>query len=741
MVAEIAPAIPSSRIYSFAVPESMEDSLVMGLRVLVPMGRRGRLVQGFVVGLDRRIWDDTLRPIDSLVDDVSYLTPDLIELGREIARHYVCPLARTLKAMTPEAVRRQRGLTTVRYAQLVRTPDEIREVARRITAKRRAVIEMLAASGQPIPVDRLLDETGASRATLRAMAANGWIEVHARKELRQDSPRPRAIQDPAFELNDEQREALDAVHAAIEADEFSVTLLFGVSGSGKTEIYIRAMQRVVASGRQAILLVPEIVLTTQLVQRLASRFENVAISHSGLTEAQRSVIWRQVAAGDRKVVIGTRSAVFAPCPSLGLVCVDEEQETGYKNLQAPRFNVRDAAIMRAKLLGIPIVLGSATPLVETWYNSEHRADYRRVVIRHRVKELPMPKVYVADMRDEYAEQKKVVVLSRLMDRLLAETLRRGEQALLLINRRGFARRIYCPACRTSLTCPNCNVSLVVHSVTGRSICHYCRSHVPTPTVCPNLTCGETLVQAGLGTQQVEEILADRFPDARIQRVDSDTMRHRSQYQQVVEDFEARKVDILVGTQMIAKGLDFPFVSFVGVVHADAGGMAADFRAHERLFQLITQVAGRAGRADATGRVVVQTTTPELPALKYALQHDYESFAAAELRDRRRVGLPPFRRLARIVLAHARDETARREAEALWGRIREAITSLALEHADVLGPNPCVLSRLRGKYRYDLLVRTLNASALRELLHHLDESGGLRTKAESTIIDVDPVALA
>ena len=740
LVAEVAPILPLRRTYAFAVPQAMESSLALGQRVRVPLGRRGRPVPGFVVALDRKTWESTLRPIDSLVDAGSFLSPELIDLGRQITQHYGCPLGQTLKAITPEAVRRERGLKTVRYARLARSLEEIRGAGGQLTPKREKLLDTLAASPKPAPLDRLLRETGTSPAILRAVVGQGWVRIEKRKEVGDGADFDLPLVEPTFELSEEQGDALDKINRKIKGNRFSVTLLFGVSGCGKTEVYIRAIRGVVERGRQAVLLVPEIVLTTQLVQRLAARFEKVALNHSGLTDAQRSLIWRQVAAGEKKVVIGTRSAVFAPCPNLGLICVDEEQETSYKNLQAPRFHVRDVAILRAKQLGIPVVLGSATPSIETWYNSKHREHYERIVMRRRVRELPMPTVQVVDMRDEYAEQKQAVVLSRLMDRLLAVALQRGEQAVILMNRRGFANRIYCPACRMHLTCPNCNVNLVVHTATGESICHYCRSRIPTPTRCPNVTCGEKLVQFGLGTQRVEEVLAARFPEARIARVDSDTMTHRRKYQQIVDDFESRKVDVLVGTQMIAKGLDFPCVSFVGVIHGEPQGLATDFRAHERLFQLITQVAGRAGRGDAPGRVVVQTTMPEIPALTCALAHDYESFVADELPVRQKTGLPPFRRLARIVLAHPREATARGEAEALHGRVQEAIDSLAVPYADILGPNPCPLARLRGRYRYDLLLRTLGASDLRQLIHKLEESDALRTKAESILLDVDPVSL-
>ena len=740
LIAEVAPHIRSFRTYSFSVPDSLADSLQVGQRVNVPLGRRGRLVQGHVMGLDRRVWDSTLRPIDSVVDPRAFLTPELVELGREIALHYHCPLGRTLQAMTPEAVRRQRGYRVVRLARLARSLDDIRASGERLSPKRSALIHFLAESEDGVPVNQLLETCGVSVGVLRALVKRGWVEMSTRKELKLDPEPETPIVDPTFELNADQQAALDAINAATDEGEFSVTLLLGVSGSGKTEVYIRAMRRVIASGRQAILLVPEIVLTTQLVQRLSVRFGHIAVYHSGLTDTQRSLMWQQVAAGTRNVIIGTRSAVFAPCPNLGLICVDEEQETSFKNLQAPRFHVRDVAILRAQRLAIPVVLGSATPSIETWYNSQHRSHYRRMILPRRVNNRPMPKVHIVDMRDEFSELKRMVVLSRTMERLLGETLERKEQAILLVNRRGYANRVYCPACKTRLTCPNCNVGLVAHTAGGVSICHYCRTRTPTPTTCSNIDCGERLVQMGLGTQRVETVLSARFPEARVRRVDSDTMRHRDQVQQLVEDFGERRIDVLVGTQMIAKGLDFPYVSFVGVVDADTNVMIGDFRAHEKLFHLITQVAGRAGRAEAPGQVVVQTSTPELPALQFSLTHDFTRFAEEELKIRRRVALPPFRRVTRIVLSHAREETASGEAEALAERITDTIGSLKLEYADVLGPNPCALSRLRGKYRYDMLVRTKSATDMRKLLAKLESTKALYTKTAAIMLDVDPVVL-
>lgn len=739
-VADIAPVLRIDRTYTFAVPPEMDGTLRLGQRVQVPLRKSGSLAVGFVVRLDRGRWDSTLRPIHSVVDEVSFLTPELIELGRQISRHYCCPLGATLKAMTPQAVRQRRGLVRVRH---VRINPEAVAAATRLSKQQKVVIDYLAAKDAEVEFSLLIKDSGVSPAVLRGMVKKKFLQVTV-SEVPASSGAGEvgaATVEPTFELNSDQQNALDETLRAVSADVFRVLVLFGVSGSGKTEVYIRAIREVVKSGRQAIFLVPEIVLTTQLSNRLAARFPNVAIQHSGLSEAHRAVIWRQIAAGEKTVIVGTRSAVFAPCPRLGLIIVDEEQETSYKNLQAPRFHVRDVAIMRAQQLGIPIVLGSATPSLETWHRAHTRSDHTLVKMPRRVMALPMPRVHVIDMRDEILDLKKPVLLSRTLERLLGETLDRGEQALILINRRGFAHRAFCPQCKSRLACPNCSSSLVVHSSTGLSVCHYCRTRIPTPAICPQLGCGGTLIHVGTGTQKIEQLIGQRFPKARVQRVDSDTVHHREQYEKLIADFEQRRVDVLVGTQMIAKGLDFPHVSFVGMIHTDSEGFSADFRAHERLFQLVTQVAGRAGRASAAGEVVIQTLMPELPALTFALTHDYPAFATHELAMRARICFPPFRRLARFIVSHTRDEQARQESETLAVAIRAALAAFRLGNGDLLGPAPAPIPRLRGQYRYDLLLRVSSASDLRKVLDQLRSDRAVRIKSAQLTIDVDPVSLA
>jgi len=740
LLATVAPVAPIDKEYTFAVPDDLADQLHPGHRVRVPLGRTGRLVTGFCLAVETGEWEHTLKPIDSLVDPVSYLKGPLLELGRWIARHYACPLGRTLNALVPAAVREQRGFKTVRRARLLVPIQQIVLGRRRPGPQQRRLLERLALHSAPVDVQQLLADAGASPATLRSAVKHGWVDITARRIPQPAPDFDRPPQEPDFRLTDEQTAAVDAISAIIDQASFQVALLFGVSGCGKTEVYIRAMRRVVEAGRQVILLVPEIALTTQLVNRLACRFTDVAVIHSGLTGVQRSLTWTEIAAGTKRVIIGTRSAIFAPCPDLGLIVVDEEQETSYKNLQAPRFGVRDVAVKRGQLAGVPVVLGSATPSLESWTNCDRVPHYHRIEITRRIRDLPMPEVQVVDMRDEYAEMGRPVLLSRLMERALTDALARGEQAILLMNRRGFANWIFCPRCKRRVECPRCNVSMVYHAAQEIVICHYCGRREPAPRVCPDVSCGAALVRVGAGTQRVERHLQQRFTDKRIVRVDSDTMRHTGTYQRVIDDFEARRIDVLVGTQMIAKGLDFPHVSFAGVIGAEPAA-AADFRSGERMFQLITQVAGRAGRDRLRGRVVVQTTHPESDAIGAAIHHDFPAFVGPELEIRRRFRLPPFTRLTRIVLAHARQEQVAAEADALADRVRAAITALDLPDTDVLGPHPCVFARLRGQYRHEVLLRSDSPAHMQKLLNHLRAERALKARVTTFTVDVDPVSLA
>ena len=740
LAAAVAPIAPIDKPYTYAVGPELADRLKVGQRVRVPMGKRGRLVPGFCVSLGDEKWRHTLRPIHSLIDDESYLSPQLVDLGRWIARYYCCPLGPTLAALVPEAVRRKSGFVAVRSARLTRSPDDILSGPARIGPKSKALVETLAQAESPQEVDALLARARTTAGTLRSAVKKSWVEVITE---RRPKPPPQwnvPRVEPLFELTEAQETAVRRIGERIDAGGFGVTLLYGVSGSGKTEVYIRVMRRALARGGQVIMLVPEIALTTQLVNRLAARFDDVAVIHSGLTGVDRSLTWRAIARGDRRVVIGTRSAVFAPCPEPALIVVDEEQEPSYKNLQAPRFHVRDVAIKRAQTGGIPIVLGSATPSLETWLNCERVEHYERIDLPARVRDLPMPKVEVVDVRSPSSRTGEAPALSDAMKQKVSETLDRGQQAVILINRRGFASVIWCPACHWRLRCPQCNVGMVFHLSKQQAACHYCRARITVPEVCPDPSCKRPVHRSGAGTQRVEQELAAAFPQARIVRADSDTMKRAAHYRDLVDRFGAREIDILLGTQMIGKGLDFPHVAFVGVVGADLAGAAVDFRSSERLFQLLTQVAGRAGREQAGGEVVVQTLMPDAAAVQAAVRHDFGLFAESELEVRQRIGFPPFTRLTRFVFGDPRERALRKAAEAFAAELRRHIAELSLSGTDILGPQPCALERLRNQYRYDVLLRAPGAGVMQRVLDRLRGSGMPRPKVKTFVVDVDPLSL-
>ncbi len=755
-VASVVPVAPIDKHYAFAIPESLQGQVTVGHRVQAPFGRSGTLREAFVLEISQRPWDNTLKHLHSLVDSQSWLTPELLELGRWISRYYGTPLGRTLSAMVPASVRQRSGYRTVRSVRLVHdaasenpssatknTPAETQDAPtpspKRISTGQRKVLDLLS-KGEWVCTDDLCSAAGVSRNVIRGLIKKGWVVEKTEKQPQKAPDFDEPIVEPNFMLNDEQQAACREIEAVLAAGQFRVVLLFGVSGSGKTEVYIDVMKRVVQSGRQVILLVPEIALTTQMVHRFASRFRDVAVIHSGLTGVERSLTWAAIRNGEKHVIIGTRSAVFAPCPNLGLILVDEEQDTSYKNMQAPRFHTRDAAVLRARIHSVPVVMGSATPSLETWHNCMTRSHYRLISLSQRPLGTPMPTVELVDLRYEEKSRPGFHLLSRLLEKRLTETLERREQAVLLLNRRGYASVLFCPQCKKRILCHKCQASMVFHRATGELLCHHCYSHQPAPLLCPDPSCRGTLVRFGQGTERVEEELRRKFPAARIVRMDSDTMEHLRQYEQVVRGVEQHEIDILVGTQMIAKGLDFPMVSLVGVIQADTALYIPDFRASEATFQLITQVAGRAGRGSVPGQVVVQTLMGDLPAMQAATRHDYETFARAELVTREKLHLPPFSRLTRWVVSDPSESHAKAASEVLAETLRNSITKLAMTGTEVQGPLPCTIERIRNMYRYDVLLRTMTVEDRQTLMDYLRSEGLLKTAAKRLTIDVDPVSL-
>jgi len=749
LLADVCVPAPPDLTLSYVVPEHLVDRLRPGQRVRVPVGRRDRPAVGFCAAVSQREWTASLKTIMDIVDPIPLLDRTLLELGSWMARYYAAPLYLTLTAMVPEPVK---SLAGYRRLRLIRPAADADRTG--LSPKQRAVLEALEAAGGPMEWHALLRQCQCTDAVLRAMLARRALVVETQmRPAPIEEPRDE-LHEPTFELNSDQRRAIEAINVLLERRAFRVNLLHGVSGSGKTEVYVRAVRRALELGRQAIILVPEIALTTQTLGRLVRRFHHVAVIHSGLTGRQRSLAWSAIAAGQIRVVVGTRSAIFAPCPDLGLIVVDEEQEPSFKNQQAPRYHARDVAVKRGQLASVPVLLGSATPSLETWLNTEHLPHYRRLSLPHRVAGLPLPAVQLVDMRAEHKARRGFHLLSRLMEQKLAETLDRGEQAVLLLNRRGYASYLFCPSCLQVMTCPNCSVNLVLHKPQELALCHHCHTHVPVPKRCPTAGCGHFLVFFGMGTQRVEEEIGRKFPQARLARVDSDTMKHPRQYREVIERFERRDIDLLLGTQMIAKGLDFPFVSFVGVVSADTALAIPDFRSAERTFQLITQVAGRAGRAGTGGEVVVQSFAHDVAAIRTAVHQRFELFARHELPIRRDLNLPPYWRLTRLVVSDAVDSRARAAAEDLAERIRRhlqgaptapvptpgAAPAGTVPQVLCIGPERCVLERLKNRYRYDVTLRAPTADGMQKLLDALRAERIFYSRAARLTVDVDPVSL-
>jgi primosomal protein N' (replication factor Y) len=748
--------------FDYLVPDEFWP-IEVGRRVEVPFGRSNKLEVGFCVESDvpaERAFGGKggggLKSVSRVVDAEPLLGPQLMELASWIGDYYVCPLGQVLSAMVPGAVKRAAGVKKRRYAYLAISGEAL-EVVR--GPKKRKLVAILQSRQAVAPESAVgleeLQEQGDCRvATIKNLADERVIRIVERRVLTGLPVVPEGMTNEAHEitLNEDQRNALDHISRQIDTGRFGVTLLHGVTDSGKTELYIRAIEQVMRKGKAAIVLLPEIALTAQTVQRFSARFERVAVLHSGLTPAQRNQQWQKIKAGEIDVVIGARSAIFAPVGMLGLVVVDEEHEPSYKQDTAPRYNGRDVAIKRAQLAGAHCVLGSATPSLETLQNCRtKRGTFSLVPLPKRVMDLPMPEMRLVDMRDSRLKEHPLDLLSTPLVEHLAQTLAKKEQAILLLNRRGYSNFVFCSSCKHTLQCRNCDASLTFHkastpaahmtTVTGKhmehgyAMCHYCMAQTLVPRDCP--VCGKRMTMIGVGSQRLEEELARRFPQARVARVDSDSMASQDYYR-LLSEFGQGNIDILAGTQILAKGLHFPNVTLVGVVSADTCLYLPDFRANERTFQLTSQVAGRAGRSAKTGVVFVQTYFPEQPAVKFAMAQDFEGFVREEMKHRAACDLPPIWRLAIIVLRDQKYEKLEAAANVLRQRL-DAIVQQQRLHAKIRGPMPAVISRIERFHRIQIIVQTPDAGTMRQLFTILRADRPIRP-AVKIAIDIDPVNL-
>ena len=746
----VAVPIPLLPPLTYSVPDGMELP-ERGSRVRVHVGARA--VIGCVVENKshheskptRSVYSDGIRNVVECLDTEAFLPPQILDLALWVAEYYACGPGESIAAAMPPLTfgqsRRTPSLSfrNVRIARATgrgregRTPQETSSLG----FKQRKALELLA--GAPDGLDTfLLARQGVSSDTLKRLVRRGFVSLGTRRIERDplaDTGTETVISSPTNNTNPrrltvEQREAVNTLSHLIETDEFHVALLHGVTGSGKTEVYVRIARTVCGRGRRVLVLVPEISLTPALVATFGEVFHNrIAIQHSGLSDGERHDQWHRIRRGEVDVVVGTRSAVFAPLDNLGLIVVDEEHDTSYKQEESPRYHGRDVAVVRGQRANALVLLGSATPSMESYLNARV-GRYQRVVLSQRVHNRPLATVRVVDMRKEIAKSGTDVVLSAQLVEALATALGKGEQALILLNRRGFATAVLCRQCGQTLECPNCSVSLTLHQSVGRARCHYCNYAVVRPKRC-SYCAGPYLEMVGFGTERIEREINELWPNVSVARMDRDTVRRRGAARSLLSRFAKGDIQVLVGTQMIAKGHDFPKVTVVGVISADVGLGMADFRVAERTFQLLTQVAGRAGRGDKPGEAIVQSLYPDHYSINYACQQAYEPFFDDEIRFRTGMRSPPVVSMVNAVVRGRTSQDAMTNAARLAGILRTAGGNFS-----VLGPAQAPIARLRGQHLAQVFLKGDHRSAMREGLRKALE--GRPELRRRVTIDVDPL---
>lgn len=728
----------------YSVPEELVGKLVVGSRVMVPLQsqRVPAVVIELRVGSPHRA---KLKPLASLIGSRPMFTPMLMRLARWIGDYYMVAPHQVLRSMLPKVVR-ARPETFIMESRLelkAMPPLELMEKMRKTAPLQVRLLEMIQASGGEAALSTLRRELPRASAILKPLLKSGCLARSEARVERDPFQNEEFMPSNPLTLTAEQQEAAEAVYKALaKPTEARPILLHGVTGSGKTEVYLQTIARVLKEGLTALVLVPEISLTPQTIERFKARFserkERVAVLHSHLSDGERHDEWFKVQEGRADIVIGARSAIFAPLERLGIIIVDEEHEPSYKQDETPRYHARDLAVVRSRLEKCVVLLGSATPSLESYENA-CRGKYELVRLTRRTDGKKLPYIRIVDMRLERRKGTAVSpqhagIVSAKLHAAISARLEKREQTILFLNRRGFNTALSCTACGETVQCQDCSVPMTLHKQEQRLVCHVCGARRLPPSKCPS--CGDPTIKfAGFGTERVEEVVRALFPQARLARVDTDTIQRKNQLRDMLRDFRAQKLDLLIGTQMIAKGLDFPNVTLVGVLNADIALNLPDFRAAERTFQLLVQVAGRAGRGEIMGEVMVQTYAPHTPAVQFARHNDYDGFAQQEIEHRRAFRYPPF---THVVLISARGKHQARAELALQTLHRRLAEGLP--EGTLMGePTPSALAKAHGQFRFQLLLRSEKIRALSSHLHQVIRSTNL---PEDVIVvwDVDPVSL-
>ena len=742
MIARVTLELALRKEFDYLIPDELVGMVDVGSRVQVPFGPRK--VLGCVTALAEESEHTSLRSIIKVIGAQTLVTPKVLQLARWIGDYYCCAPEIALKSVLPEVVRKeQAGWRERLFVRVLPVSGEFPKLP-----KRQREVWNIIEERREMPLQELLELAETTSATVRHLEDKGLLAIANEISERDPYAREQILPTQSLKLDKQQATALEKITAAMDAaptpEASRVFLLHGVTGSGKTEVYLQALAHALEQGRGGIVLVPEISLTPQTVERFKARFSSgplrtlVAVLHSHLSAGERHDEWHKIRQGRARIVIGARSAIFAPVEPLGLIVVDEEHEHTYKQEEAPRYHARDVAIVRGRMENATVVLGSATPSMESFYNCK-RGKYTLLEMPVRVDGQKMPLVRVVDMRQAARKEKGVPIFSPQLKEAIEQRLERKEQTILFLNRRGYSTSLQCPLCGFVAECPNCSVSLTYHRREQSLRCHICNHFEPVPNVCPNNECKNPAIRfSGLGTERVEHSLAKLFPDAHIKRMDSDVLKRKDDYRRILGDFRTGKIDILVGTQMIAKGLHFPNVTLVGIIHADSALHRPDFRAGERTFQLLTQVAGRAGRGDIEGEVFVQAFTPFHPAIQYARRHDFAGFYEQEIEFREQLKYPPVCRAALITFKGRNDEKVALSAEHFRKEMEKVLADV--KGLVIAGPAEAPLARAESNFRHQIMLRARQMTVISQRLAKLSESLNLPDGVSFTI-DIDPVDMS
>ncbi|MEE9369452.1 MAG: primosomal protein N' [Pontiella sp.] len=760
-IAKVVVEISLDREFDYRIPANLQSSIHVGSQVNVPF--KTRELRGFVVGLaNYSAFGDKLKDIIGVVGNKPLIPDEIMKLAYWIADYYCAPIEHAVRTVLPSAVRK-RGAQHKKqlFVSLVdgascSVQDERQtlidpiyapkeptcsaqpngaeySVYGKLPPKQKLVVETLLQHGS-MTLSELKERTGYSDSPIRTLEKNGVVSIEEETIQRDPHAGLELLRTKPFDLMVEQKTALDKICASMDLNKPKTVLLHGVTGSGKTEVYLQAIQHALNQGKGAIVLVPEIALTPQTVDRFRSRFgECIAVLHSSLSDGERHDEWHRIRNGEAQIAIGARSALFSPIENVGLIVVDEEHEATYKQDESPRYNARDVAVMRGHLENCCVVLGSATPAMESFKNVRD-GRYELAEMLMRVDDRSMPLMRVVDMCLEAEKDGRPQIFSRELVEGIYDRLNLKEQVILFLNRRGFSSSLQCEQCGYVAECNECSVSLTYHKKQHKLLCHICGAEEKVPPRCPD--CGDPdFKYAGMGTQKIEEVLEKLCPSAKVARMDSDTMRKKDSYRTVLDKFRTGKIDILLGTQMIAKGLDFPNVTLVGVLNADMSLHVPDFRAGERTFQLLTQVAGRAGRGEKAGEVIVQAYTPHHPAIQAARSMDYEGFCAQDLEFRKELSYPPFSHLVLLTFKGENEIDVMQTADGFSERLAKLLPE-SVTHSPAM---PAPLARAKGLYRFQIMLRCEHTIKMTRPIRHVQSSFKL-PNGISLNVDVDALSL-